>query len=87
MNDFFKNKMPKTQHCSASIVFAQFPIDQVHGFEYTALLERSITSVVKRIAVDSRDLEFDSVSSQIGRSVAIDSPPLRCFFRAVLPRR
>ena len=49
-------------------------------------LYRSVTVVMKDIVIDAEGLGIDSRSSYIGHSVTNGSPPLRCFFRAVLPR-
>ena len=35
----------------------------------------------------AKGLGFDSLGAQIAHTVAYGSPPLRCFFEAVLPRR
>ena len=43
-------------------------------------------AVVKHIAIGAEDLGFDSRDVQVGRTVTNGSPPLRCFFGAVLPR-
>ena len=48
---------------------------------------RPVSAVAKHIAAAAGGLEFDSWSSQITRSVVNGSPPRRCFFGAVLPRR
>ena len=51
--------------------------------------KRLMSSVVKLIAaaVGARGMEFDSRADKIGRIVANSSPPLQCFFGAVLPTR
>ena len=46
---------------------------------------RPITSVVKHIAMDAEGLGCDSLSSQIGHSVANNSPLLRSFFVVCCP--
>ena len=46
-----------------------------------------VSSVFKHIAMGAGSLDFDSRAVQIGYSVANGSPPLRCFFGAVLRRR
>ena len=43
--------------------------------------------MLKDIVNGAGGLELDSRIGQIGYSVANDSPPLRRFFGAVLPRR
>ena len=48
---------------------------------------KSISSVVKHIAIDSGGLGFGSRAGQIGHSIANGSPLLRRFFGAVLPKR
>ena len=48
---------------------------------------RPVSSVVKLVAIGAEGLGFDSGADQIGHSVANGSPPLRCFFGAVLPGR
>ena len=48
---------------------------------------RQVGLVVKDITIDARGLWFVSQAGQIGHSVANGSPPLRCFFGAVLSRR
>ena len=41
----------------------------------------------ENIAVVAGGLRFDSRTDQIGHSVTYESPPMRRFFGAVLPRR
>ena len=53
----------------------------------TISLYRSVTIVMKDIVIDAEGLGIDFRSSYIGHSVTNSSPPLRCFFGAVLPRR
>ena len=43
-------------------------------------------SSILLIAIGVGGLGFDFQVAQIGRSVAYGSPPLQCFFGAVLPR-
>ena len=54
-----------------------------HIQDYLVQLARCERSV----AIGSRDVGFNSMVGQIGHSLANDSPPLRCFLGAVLPRR
>ena len=42
--------------------------------------------VVRNIAISAGSLGFDFRAGQIGHNVANGTPPLRCFFGAVLPR-
>ena len=52
-------------------------------FHQTGQLWRSVTNV----AIDAEDLRFNSQAGQIRHRVANGSPPLRRFFRPVLPKR
>ena len=49
-------------------------------------VDRPVGGAVKDIAIDAEGLGFDFRAGQIRNRVDIDSPPPRCFFRAVLPR-
>ena len=51
------------------------------------IFDRPVSLVVKGTAVGAGGLGFNFRAGQIGHSVANGSPPLRCFFRAVLLRR
>ena len=46
-----------------------------------------VSVLINGIAIDAGGRGFDSATTQIGRRVTNCSPPLRCFFGAVLPRR
>ena len=50
-------------------------------------MARPVSAVAKHIAIGAVDLGFDSKASLIGHGVENNSPPLRCLFGGMLPKR